>query len=267
RVIAERGWSVVDEIDEFGTTTAVRGFRKIREPKRKLSVASQNHYFTAMKAFTAWLTDVRKVLMRDPLKGLKKSNPERDRRRIRRFLLPDEWPYLAKTPNAILYRTAIETGFRASELMALDRSMLKKDHIRLPAELDKRGKVARQYINPSLRAKLSLPFEVVGGTPDRLAELLATDLEIARANYLAECEETEQEPGEEFLARETSEGVLDFHALRHSCGAWLVLKEVNIKIVQKVMRHSTIKLTLDTYGHLMPGAEREAVSVLRDVFE
>lgn len=53
--------------------------------------------------------------------------------------------------------------------------------------------------------------------------------------------------------------VLDFHALRHTCGAWLVLSGANVKIVQSVMRHSTIKLTLDTYGHFLPGQEAEAV--------
>ena len=267
RIVADRGWSTIDDIDEYGTVTAVRGFKQLAGNKeKKVSVSTQNHYWTAIKAFTAWLTDVRKVLMRDPLKGLKKRSSEGDRKRIRRFLLPAEWVYLAQTPNAVLYRTAIETGFRRNELMALEPSMLKEDHIRLPAEFDKRRRVARQYINADLRAQIKLPFEVVGGTRDRLAELLAADLETARKLYLEDCKEREVEPEDEFLMRETPDGILDFHALRHTCGAWLVMNEVNIKIVQKVMRHSTIKLTLDTYGHLMPGAEREAVKALQSVF-
>ncbi|MBN2474708.1 MAG: hypothetical protein JXB62_08870, partial [Pirellulales bacterium] len=35
---------------------------------------------------------------------------------------------------------------------------------------------------------------------------------------------------------------------------------VHPKTVQSVMRHSTITLTMDTYGHLFPGQEAEAVS-------
>jgi hypothetical protein len=35
------------------------------------------------------------------------------------------------------------------------------------------------------------------------------------------------------------------------------------KVFQTVMRHSTITLTMDTYGHLFPGQEAEAVSRLR----
>ena len=34
------------------------------------------------------------------------------------------------------------------------------------------------------------------------------------------------------------------------------------KTVQSVMRHSTITLTMDSYGHLLPGAEAEAADKL-----
>jgi hypothetical protein len=60
--------------------------------------------------------------------------------------------------------------------------------------------------------------------------------------------------------------LLDFHALRHTCGAWLVLAGVPLNVVQKVMRHSSIKLTIDTYGHMLPGAEAEAVCGLARFF-
>ena len=34
------------------------------------------------------------------------------------------------------------------------------------------------------------------------------------------------------------------------------------KVVQQVMRHSSITLTMDTYGHIFPGQETEAVGRL-----
>ena len=52
---------------------------------------------------------------------------------------------------------------------------------------------------------------------------------------------------------------LDFHSLRHTCGAWLAMTGARPKAVQAVMRHSTITLTMDTYGHLFPGQEAETV--------
>jgi len=66
-----------------------------------------------------------------------------------------------------------------------------------------------------------------------------------------------------FLKVENDDGeVLDFHSLRHTCGAWLASTGSNPKTVQSVMRHSTITLTMDCYGHLFPGTEVEAAAKL-----
>ncbi|MBI3862791.1 MAG: site-specific integrase, partial [Planctomycetia bacterium] len=37
--------------------------------------------------------------------------------------------------------------------------------------------------------------------------------------------------------------------MRHTCGAWLAMAGAHPKAVQAIMRHSTIVLTMDTYGH------------------
>jgi len=64
----------------------------------------------------------------------------------------------------------------------------------------------------------------------------------------------------DFLAETNHDGGrFDFHALWHTCGAWLAMSGVHPKVVQTVMRHSTITLTMDTYGNLFPGQEAEAV--------
>ncbi len=57
----------------------------------------------------------------------------------------------------------------------------------------------------------------------------------------------------------------DLKTLRHTRGAWLAAKGVHPKVVQTVMRHRSISLTLDTYGHLFPGQESEAVGRLREL--
>ena len=38
------------------------------------------------------------------------------------------------------------------------------------------------------------------------------------------------------------------------------------KVIQQVLRHSTITLTMDTYGHLFPGQEADAVAGLEQFF-
>jgi integrase len=67
----------------------------------------------------------------------------------------------------------------------------------------------------------------------------------------------------DFLAYANHEGEkADFHALRHTTGAWLAMAGVHPKVVQTVMRHSAITLTMDTYGHLFPGQDAAAVAAL-----
>ena len=70
----------------------------------------------------------------------------------------------------------------------------------------------------------------------------------------------------DFLNPKSHEGeVLDFHALRHTCGAWLAMAGEHPKVIQSVMRHSVITLTMDTYGHLFPGQEADAVGKMRGI--
>ena len=87
--------------------------------------------------------------------------------------------------------------------------------------------------------------------------MLREDVAAARKAWLAENQNASSES--DFLLPENNDGErLDFHSLRHSCGSWLAMSGANPKLIQAVMRHSTITLTMDTYGHLFPGQETEA---------
>tara|TARA_R110002096_G_scaffold222094_1_gene410976 strand:- start:1195 stop:1455 length:261 start_codon:yes stop_codon:yes gene_type:complete len=43
---------------------------------------------------------------------------------------------------------------------------------------------------------------------------------------------------------------VDFHALRKSCARILIEMKVHPKVIQQVLRHSDIRLTMDLYGEL-----------------
>lgn len=49
-----------------------------------------------------------------------------------------------------------------------------------------------------------------------------------------------------------------FHDIRHSHTSLLLRERVPAKVIQHRLGHSTIKLTMDTYSHLMPDAQDEA---------
>jgi integrase len=44
-----------------------------------------------------------------------------------------------------------------------------------------------------------------------------------------------------------------FHDLRHTCATLLLKRGVHPKLVQKLLGHATISITLDTYSHVLPG--------------
>ncbi len=262
RIVELNNWTKPAQINQAQLEATVRDLRKVKNSAKELSAQSKAHYITAMKMFTRWLHRVKKVLPYDAIEATKKPNPKRDRKLVRRFLLPAEWQWLAKTPNALLYETAIQTGLRSSELRSLRRHHVKHDHILLPGKCTKNGEAAQQYITVDLRARLvdALPFEMPNAQD--VAAMLYDDLELARSMWLA----AGGKKPDDFLQVKNAEGhVLDFHALRHTCGAWLAIAGVNAKVIQKVMRHSTIVLTLDTYGHLMPGETQGVVQKLAAV--
>jgi len=53
-----------------------------------------------------------------------------------------------------------------------------------------------------------------------------------------------------------------FHDLRHSAASMYLVLGVELWKVSKILRHSTVKLTSDTYGHLYAHTSREAADVM-----
>lgn len=50
------------------------------------------------------------------------------------------------------------------------------------------------------------------------------------------------------------------HRFRHSFGSNLIRAGVNIKVVQTLMRHESIQMTLDIYGHIMDSDAEDAIA-------
>ncbi len=53
-----------------------------------------------------------------------------------------------------------------------------------------------------------------------------------------------------------------FHDLRHTFASLLIQDGQSLKYVSDQLGHSSIKMTADVYGHLVPGANRQAVNRL-----
>ena len=55
---------------------------------------------------------------------------------------------------------------------------------------------------------------------------------------------------------------ITLHECRHTFASLMIAAGVNAKALSTYMGHATISITLDRYGHLMPGSEHEAAQML-----
>jgi len=60
---------------------------------------------------------------------------------------------------------------------------------------------------------------------------------------------------------------IGLHECRHTYAAHMIAAGVNAKALSAYMGHSSITITLDRYGHLMPGSEAEAAGLLEAYLE
>jgi integrase len=56
------------------------------------------------------------------------------------------------------------------------------------------------------------------------------------------------------------------HDLRHTCATLMLCEGVHVKLVQELLGHATISITLDTYSHLLPGMGGEAAGAMERIF-
>jgi integrase len=59
---------------------------------------------------------------------------------------------------------------------------------------------------------------------------------------------------------------ITFHSLRHTHATLLLSQGVNVKVISERLGHSNIKVTLDTYSHVLPTMQQEAVKKLDNLF-
>ena len=164
-----------------------------------------------------------------------------------------------------LWATALYAGLRSGELMALRWADvdLAEGSIRVERAYDPK---ACEFIEPKSRAgrrrvpiasalRLALlEHRVAAGSPEPGALVFAEqgrpfDDEAARARARAAWDETELEP-------------IGLHEARHTAASMMIAAGINLKALSEFLGHSSITITLDLYGHLLPGAIAEAADLL-----
>ena len=273
RAVAERcRWKRLDDIEAEAVRACLADWRRSgrpRAPKGRrygpLSIEAANHYLRAVRTFCRWAVTTG-CLDRNPLAGvnLQKVTDRRERRALSEDEIGMLLEAAARGPivmglagpdRVMLYRLALESGFRANELRSLGAESFDFDAdpptVTVEAGYSKRRRrdtlPLRRDLADDLEAYLAgrpagrPAFDV----PQRTAEMLRADL--SRAGIPVE---------------DRSGRCLDFHGLRHTLATRLDAAGVSLTRAQDLMRHSDPRLTAKIYTHLVIADRSSAVESL-----
>ena len=232
------------------------------------SARTINKRITAMKRFTRWMHHAGRV-RKDSMVQISKLNTKMDRRHRRRALNDDEIVRLiqaacsgsivrgmAGAGRAMLYKLAVQTGLRASEIgcltpQSLDLANINEASLTVPAAYSKRRRddvvpICRDLADALTQFTIQMPVDDrLFRLPNNLARMLRADLEAAGIPY-----------------RDNAGRVVDFHSLRHTFITRLAKSGVTPAVAKTLARHSTITLTMDHYTHTLVEDERAALERL-----
>lgn len=228
----------------------------------------------------SFFSSVRSDPFLKPLKVSRKAM-KRERKIHRRLILPEEIDVLnaylrgtQSTPNVggsntgtakvcgtlygwtpslryFFYNTALQTGLRRSELLALKASDFVFDAPTpyvLATDVKNQDLHARQFLETEFAGELrkyvsSLPSKayVFPKPCSSFAEMLPR---MIRRDF----QQAGLDPSD-----------IDVHTLRHALCSWLAKSGASLKTCISISRHSSISLFCETYGHLFPQDEANAI--------
>lgn len=262
---------------------------------RGIGAQTFNFYVSSFKSFARWMVREGRS-SRNPVEHMQGMNVRTDRRHDRRPLSEDEVRWLLRTTRqgpsrcgmtgperAMIYRLAVETGLRSSELASLTSNSFDLDAkpptVTVKASFSKRRRQDVLLLRPGTAKDIETFLQ--GKSPEMpafnmpkkkpMADPLRKDLAEARSAWIAAASSKEEQSkrlASRFLEyRDEHQEFADFHALRHTASSLLAEGKVSPKVAQTLMRHSDINLTMIRYAHLYRGQEAQAVKKLPDFGE
>lgn len=275
-------------LDELKPLDAERFLQGLKE--KGLGPKARNEYLSSIRTFYRWCIRVKRVSPEaDPTVTIDKVPQAEDIRRERRALSLKELTRLLETAlsrplttarqegrllsrqevasleregmeHALVYKTAILTGIRRGELSRLTWADVDlndfRPTIRVRASSAKSGKEDFQVVRGDLKADLlawkalnpqAQDSDPVFQVPRRMDQLKA-DLTAAGIDYV-----------------DAQGRFFDFHSLRHCTATLLRQAKVDPRMSQAVMRHSDIRLTMQTYTDLQLMDKEAALDSLPDL--
>lgn len=200
--------------------------------------ATYNVRKTILSTMFSYFVDVLELIPTNPIK---KAIPRRKSvKAVRHFWTQDqEDRIIAHAPNAptrLVWSLMAFGGLRVSEAVAVRPEDIHDGYIYVVGKGDKPAKIP-------LCPRLKREIERYDGD--------WTDLRY--------CDSTLENTARVAIP-EGFQGKAHVHRFRHSFGSNLIRAGINIKVVQQLMRHENIKMTLDIYGHILDDDAEKAIS-------
>lgn len=162
-----------------------------------------------------------------------------------------------RAPQAIFFRTLLDTGARWSELTSATWADLNRERLtlRLRATTTKSGKTriiplraelvtelwAPRSTHQHARERMAQPTDPIFLTPEAKPWLRETNN--ARRIFYRVLDRAG-------IARQSTDGVIDLHALRHTAASRMARNSVPLTVTQRILGHSDPSLTARVYTHL-----------------
>lgn len=177
----------------------------------------------------------------------------------------------------IVFELAIYTGMRLGEILGLPISNIdlkaKKIYIRQVLTFD--GKIKMGAKTESGNRSITIPDILIDKLRKHI-EMIENEMKRYGENYNKEKLLVCSVKGTPLtipnlrrlwyrLLEETGSRKIRFHDLRHTCASLLLSVGAHPKVVQELLGHSSIKITMDLYSHLMPNMHSEAINKLGEL--
>ena len=226
-----------------------------------LAEQTAQHYIKAFRQFARWMVKEGRASQMPVIKSVKVP-----KRAERAFELDEFRNLLKATIDApmrfgmagfdryVLYIVATETGLRRGELQSLTPASFnfKERTVFVKGESTKNSDDAVQQFSERTSALVQrlvankMPNAPVFKIHDKSSKMIQDDCEAAGIEVV------------------NNRGKIKFHSLRHTCGTFLADKGVHPKVIQTIMRHKDINLTMSRYTHTLRGQVAAAVSLMPD---
>jgi len=254
-------WSDVraSDIESYFAGRRKQGGRRKKDGchKKALSKKTVGYYVKAFRQFCTWMQEEKRInkipvirCERAPKNYGRAFELDDFQKLLEVALSGPEREGLSGYVRYVCYIFAVETGLRRGELRSLTPASFdfKDNTVFVSGDHTKNGEDAVQEFSVKTAGLLKefiankMPGVQLFPVPNRSSIMIKADCQAAGVEVV-----------------DNTGRSLNFHSLRHTCGSFLAASNAHPKVIQEVMRHKDINLTMSRYTHILRGQRRSAI--------